>query len=152
MSAVVKKVVDLPKKAINDTSKTLKQASKPANEHDSRMVALGTILSAPVSVCYSKLWDLAISKLPFMNNQIVNTGAKVVVPFGIAVLVKKTKLPFGNVVNGVLYGVGIAQVIRELWNLVGGKLPSMPSLKIADNKVIPISESKELDVYDFAEW
>ena len=151
MSSVLKKATDLPKKAVTEAGSLVKEIAKPATtKRDSRLVALGTILSAPISFLYVKFFDAVGTKIPFMSNKYINLGIRVCLPFGLAYLFKRFKLPFGTLVNGVLYGVGITQVLSAIWDTVAGKVSfSLPSI-FSKKKIVP--GENESNSNGYAEW
>ena len=79
---------------------------------------VGYLVSIPLSFAYDFLYNLVAKK--FITNQIASDIIKVITPVGVGAVFQFGKLPAGNIVAGVGYGIGIVSLIRVIISRVKG--------------------------------
>jgi len=127
-----KQILNVPAKIAKGLSKGVKGAAnaamQPATPGGTWQFVLGAILGAPVSSVYSFLYNSTIGRIPIPPA--INLGAKILLPLVPIYFVKKSKVAFGNVINGALVGVMVAQILNIGFGLLAGKMPSLSNGKM----------------------
>jgi len=121
-----KQILNIPAKMIKSTGKAIsagaKTAMQPATPQGTWQFVLGAVLGAPVSSVYSFLYNKTLGRvIPGAFGLI----AKIAIPLVPIYFVSQSKIPFGNIINGALVGVMVAQGLNILFGLFAGKMPSL---------------------------
>lgn len=117
MTSKISKVVGEPLKVLKKTGKEL---IKPAGKENVYAVAVGVAISPLVSWGYGKFYDYVMKFFPNIPNWL-KVGLKIVLPLLPTPIVKMTKIPMGNVINGGLFGVFFLQVFMLIYEMITGK-------------------------------
>lgn len=117
MSVDVGKEIKSAPKVIVDELKT--NLTEPATKKGIATALTGYVISIPLSFAYDYLYGLASSKLG--ANPLVADIVKVATPAGIGALFQFAKLPAGNIVAGVGYGISIVSLIKIIIARIKGK-------------------------------
>lgn len=122
-----KQIMSIPTKIIKKTGAGIKAGAKaamaPASPAGTWQFVLGAAVGAPISSVYSFLYNQTIGKIPMPV--VLNLGIKLLAPLIPIAIVKSSKIPFGNIINGALVGIIVAQGINILFGLLAGKLPAL---------------------------
>jgi len=122
-----KQVMNIPAKMIKGLSSGVKAAGSaamaPATSQSTWQFVLGALLGAPASSVYSFLYNSTIGKIPIPPA--LNLGVKILLPLAPIYFVKQSKMAFGNIINGALVGVMVAQILNIVFGLFSGKMPSL---------------------------
>ena len=119
---VVKRTKGAVKRIAKEPKAAAKAAMKPATAAESRLVMIGALASPLVNTGYSYAYNWIITKVPFLTeNPIISQIIKILAPAVPAFIFQQFKLPFGNLVNGCLYGIIAAQAINLGFMLLMGK-------------------------------
>jgi len=122
---MTKQILSIPKKGAKGLGSALKQGAKaamqPATPAATWHFVLGAVLSAPVSTIYGLLFSRTIGRLGLP--QAIRLGVRVLLPLVPMYFVKTSQIPFGNIINGGLAGIMIAQGIAVVRALSRGRVP-----------------------------
>lgn len=121
--STVKKVVTEP---IKEIKAGIKAAAKPATDKGTGEIFIGAVLGAPAGWVYSKGWEKLVSILPekIVENKVGLTLIKLALPLLPIYFVKKSKIPFGTMINGLLLGIFGMNIFLEIYGLVKGGVPN----------------------------
>lgn len=123
---MVKQILNIPAKMVKSAGTAItagaKAAMSPASPGGTWQFVLGATLGAPVSSIYSFLYNRTIGLLPIPT--VLKLATKVLIPLVPIYFVSKSKIPFGNIINGALAGVIVAQGLNILFGLFAGRMPS----------------------------
>ena len=118
-----KQFMSFPKKIIAKTGSAIKTGAKtamsPASPSGTWQFVLGALLGAPVSSVYSFVYDETLGKLPIPAD--ISKAVKILAPLVPIYFVKTSQIPFGNIINGTLAGVVVAQGLDLLFNIFAGE-------------------------------
>lgn len=119
--------MNIPAKLVKSTGKGIKDAAsaamQPATPTGTWQFVLGALLGAPVSSVYSFIYNSTIGKIPIPP--VISLGVKILLPLVPIYFVKTSKVAFGNVINGALVGIVVAQALNIAFGLFSGKMPSL---------------------------
>ena len=116
MSAEISNVASLPAQVVNE----VKNQAKPATKDGIVQQVVGFGLGIPISMFYDWLFDLVASKV--IDNATARNILKVALPFGVGVIVHVSKIPFGNLLAGTAYSIGIISLVKLGIAFIKGKL------------------------------
>ena len=119
----VKKVVTEP---VSTAKAAVKAAAKPANTVGVGEIAIGVALGVPAGFLYSKGWEKLEALMPesWKSNAIVLKIVKLALPLAPMYFIKRFKVPFGTLINGLLFGIFLIQIGTEIYTLVKGQAPT----------------------------
>ncbi|GAG76871.1 unnamed protein product [marine sediment metagenome] len=122
-----KQILNIPAKVVGNLGKAIKAgattAIAPATPHGTWQFVLGALVGAPASSVYSFLYNQSIGKIPMPPALLL--GVKLLLPLAPIYFIKKSKVPFGNIMNGALVGVMVAQGLNIFFGLLAGRMPTL---------------------------
>lgn len=98
-----------------------KDIAKPATTEGVATNFVGYILSIPLSFAYDMAFDFVANKV--IKKPVVSDILKVVLPAGIGAVFQMGKLPAGNIVAGVGYGIAVVSLIKIIISRIKGIKP-----------------------------
>ncbi len=134
-----KQILNIPGKIIAKTSAGIKGAAKaamaPPTPAGTWQYVLGAAIGAPASSVYSLLYNRTIGRIPIPPA--ISLGVKILLPLVPIYFVKKSNMAFGNIINGTLVGIVVAQGLNILFGLFAGNLPKLSNSTMkADDLVV----------------
>jgi len=115
---VPSEVKQTPKAIVDE----LKDIAKPATKSGIATNMVGYVLSIPLSYAYDYLYSIVANKF---GNNIASDVIKILLPAGVGAVFQFGKLPAGNIVAGVGYGIALLSVIKLIIRKIKGlKTPS----------------------------
>ena len=99
---------------------------------------VGYLVSILLSFVYDFIYNLVAKK--FITNQVASDIIKVITPVGVGAVFQFGKLPAGNIVAGVGYGIGIVSLIRVIISRIKG-LPSLQKKPVGERSTEPLITS-----------
>jgi len=112
---VGKEIKETPKAVVDE----LKGITEPATKQGIATNFVGYVVSIPLSFAYDYLYAMVSSK--FGANQIASDLVKVITPAGVGALFQFAKLPAGDIVAGVGYGIAIVSLIKIIIARIKGR-------------------------------
>lgn len=129
---MVKQILNIPAKMAKNVGSAIaagaKTAMQPASPQGTWQFVLGAVLGAPVSSIYSMVYNKTLGRV---IPGVLGLAAKVLIPLVPIYFVSKSKIPFGNIINGALAGVIVAQGLNILFGLFAGRMPSLGNAAIS---------------------
>lgn len=96
----------------------LKDIAKPATKSGIATNMVGYVLSIPLSYAYDYLYSLVAKK--FIDNTMASDILKILLPAGVGAVFQFGKLPAGNIVAGVGYGIALLSLIKLIIRKIKG--------------------------------
>jgi len=112
---VGKEIKETPKVIVDE----LKGIAEPATKQGIATNFVGYVVSIPLSFAYDYLYGLVSTK--FGANQLTSDLVKVITPAGVGALFQFAKLPAGDIVAGVGYGIAIVSAIKIIIARIKGR-------------------------------
>ena len=134
---VVKTTKKAAKSVLKEPKAVAKAAIKSATKSESRLVMIGALAAPLVNTGYSYLYNAIIARIPFLTAQpIIAQIVKIAAPLVPAWIFQQFRIPFGNLVNGCLYGITGAQIINLIVGLFTGAVaPAKPVIEAAEMEI-----------------
>ncbi len=130
---MVKQILNIPAKAVKNLGSAIasgaKTAMQPATPQGTWQFVLGAVLGAPVSSVYSFLYNKTLGRV---IPGAFGLAAKILIPLVPIYFVSQSKIPFGNIINGALAGVIVAQGLNIMFGLFAGKMPALGNSAVSD--------------------
>lgn len=145
------KVGNIPEELVKQAKELGLELVKPASKEGIRKIAIGAGIGGAISPLYSRGFDYLWSLSP-VQNKILKTTVKILLPLGISAIALKTKIPGGNIIAGVPVGVSIAEGVKTGISLITGKLPVLSKTTKYPSKYTEQSGPAVVDTAELEPW